>query len=78
MIAAFLRAMRGQPPRATTSRDPDEDSPAFVRGLALGALVGAAIAGSTVWQRRQARLAKDHALAADGSATVERTAPAPR
>jgi hypothetical protein len=25
----------------------------FVRGLALGALVGAAIAGSTLWQRRR-------------------------
>jgi hypothetical protein len=24
----------------------------FARGLALGALVGAAIAGSTIWQRR--------------------------
>lgn len=56
----------------------DERASTFARGLALGALVGAAIAGSTVWQRRQARLAKDHALAADGSATVERTAPAPR
>jgi hypothetical protein len=29
----------------------------FVRGLALGALVGAAIAGSTIWQRRQSRRA---------------------
>jgi len=27
----------------------------FVRGVALGALVGAAIAGSTIWQRRRAR-----------------------
>jgi hypothetical protein len=27
----------------------------FARGLALGALVGAAIAGSTIWQRRHAR-----------------------
>ena len=25
----------------------------FIRGLALGALVGAAIAGSTIWQRRR-------------------------
>jgi hypothetical protein len=25
----------------------------FVRGLAIGALVGAAIAGSTLWQRRR-------------------------
>jgi hypothetical protein len=25
----------------------------FLRGLAIGALVGAAIAGSTIWQRRR-------------------------
>jgi hypothetical protein len=35
----------GEDPRAAT----------FVRGLALGALVGAAIAGSTIWQRRHGR-----------------------
>jgi hypothetical protein len=29
---------------------------AFARGLALGALVGAAIAGSTVWNRRSTRV----------------------
>jgi hypothetical protein len=28
---------------------------AFARGLALGALVGAAIAGSTIWTRRRNR-----------------------
>jgi len=27
----------------------------FVRGMVLGALVGAAVAGSTIWQRRHAR-----------------------
>ncbi|MEW5989764.1 MAG: hypothetical protein AB1736_00265 [Chloroflexota bacterium] len=27
----------------------------FVRGLTIGALVGAAIAGSTIWQRRRVR-----------------------
>lgn len=55
MIAAFLRAMRGQPASATATGEPDDDSPAFARGLALGALVGAAIAGSTLWHRFQAR-----------------------
>jgi len=30
----------------------------FARGLFLGALVGAAIAGSTIWQRRHARPVK--------------------
>ena len=55
MIAAFLRAMRGQPAGATPVGDQDEDSPAFVRGLALGAFVGAALAGSTLWRRFRAR-----------------------
>ncbi|MFL5750723.1 MAG: hypothetical protein ACJ767_08945 [Chloroflexota bacterium] len=31
----------------------DPRSAQFVRGLAIGALVGAAIAGSTLWQRRR-------------------------
>jgi len=35
--------------------DDDVRATTFVRGLALGALVGAAIAGSTIWQRRQSR-----------------------
>lgn len=35
----------------------DERAATFARGLILGALVGAAIAGSTIWQRRHARLA---------------------
>lgn len=51
MIAAFLRAMRGRPAGVSATRDPDDDPPAFVSGLALGALVGAAIAGSTLWRR---------------------------
>ena len=34
--------------------DDDERASTFARGLAFGALVGAAIAGSTIWQRRQA------------------------
>jgi hypothetical protein len=31
------------------------DSKRFLRGLAIGALVGAAIAGSTIWRRRRDR-----------------------
>jgi hypothetical protein len=34
--------------------DDDQRASTFARGLALGALVGAAIAGSTIWQRRHA------------------------
>jgi hypothetical protein len=33
--------------------DDDVRATTFVRGLALGALVGAAVAGSTIWQRRR-------------------------
>jgi hypothetical protein len=33
----------------------DQRAATFARGLVLGALVGAAIAGSTIWQRRHAR-----------------------
>jgi hypothetical protein len=33
----------------------DQRASTFARGLALGALVGAAIAGSTIWQRRTSR-----------------------
>jgi hypothetical protein len=33
------------------------DRPSFLRGLTLGALVGAAIAGSTLWNRWQRRKA---------------------
>jgi hypothetical protein len=35
--------------------DDDVRASTFARGLALGALVGAAIAGSTIWQRRHTR-----------------------
>ena len=53
MIAALLRALRGRP-AAVLAEAQDDDSPAFVNGLALGALVGAAIAGSTLWRRFRA------------------------
>jgi hypothetical protein len=45
-------------------QDDDPRAAQFVRGLALGALVGAAIAGSTLWQRRRAAAA--HAPAEPG------------
>jgi hypothetical protein len=72
VIAAFLRAMRGRPAGGTPARDPDDDSPAFVSGLALGALVGAAIAGSTLWRRFHAHMGDapdDPDAAAETSAT---------
>jgi hypothetical protein len=51
----------------------DDRAATFARGLVLGALVGAAIAGSTIWQRRQARVASKAALERAGPA--ETTAP---
>jgi hypothetical protein len=50
-VEALVRAIAGG------SRDDDQRATTFARGLALGALVGAAIAGSTIWQRRHARAA---------------------
>jgi hypothetical protein len=47
---------------ADVARGDDERAATFARGLVLGALVGAAIAGSTIWQRRQARLAAKSAV----------------
>jgi hypothetical protein len=41
----------------------------FVRGLALGALVGAAIAGSTFLQRRHARRESDRTVAPGSEVT---------
>lgn len=55
MISALLRAIRDRPRGTMPGRSQEEDSPAFVRGLALGAFVGAAIAGSTVWRRFRER-----------------------
>ncbi len=49
-FAALVRALAGG-----TADENDQRTATFARGLALGALVGAAIAGSTIWQRRHAR-----------------------
>ena len=38
-----------------TEGDESQRAAAFTRGLVIGALVGAAIAGSAIWQRRQSR-----------------------
>ena len=49
-LEALVRAVVGG-----AHDDDDQRATTFARGLALGALVGAAIAGSTIWQRRHAR-----------------------
>ena len=48
MIDRLVRA--SEPP---ASEDPRAAT--FLRGVVVGALVGAAIAGSTIWQRRHAQ-----------------------
>ena len=45
-LEVIVRALAGG------GHDDDQRASTFARGLALGALVGAAIAGSTIWQRR--------------------------
>ena len=55
---------------AEEAGDDDVRATTFVRGLALGALVGAAIAGSTIWQRR-------HALSMKARGDTEAGAPDP-
>lgn len=42
-------------PKDRTPASIVEDRPSFLRGLTLGALVGAAIAGSTLWNRWRRR-----------------------
>jgi hypothetical protein len=53
-VEALIRAVTGD-----GGEDQDQRASTFARGLALGALVGAAIAGSTIWQRRLARRAAE-------------------
>jgi hypothetical protein len=46
----------------------------FLRGLTMGALVGAAIAGSAIWGRRSRRM-HPHGREATGGATAGRVQP---
>ena len=52
IVEGLVRTLVGGSPE-----DRDERASTFARGLALGVLVGAAIAGSTIWQRRMTRRA---------------------
>ena len=59
---------------ATSGSTDDPRTGSFARGMVLGALVGAAIAGSTIWQRRQSRIEAETALAGE----LETESPSPR
>jgi hypothetical protein len=53
----------------------NEDRPSFLQGLSLGALVGAAIAGSTLWNRwRRGKARAADADVADVAAFVDHEA----
>ena len=64
-VDALIRSLVG----GSGEADRDQRASTFARGLALGALVGAAIAGSTIWQRRQAgrEAAREPANSPDGA-----------
>jgi hypothetical protein len=68
VVESLIRTVAGG-----SGEDREERASTFARGLALGALVGAAIAGSTIWQRKVAR---DHARAAALEAERETATPA--
>jgi hypothetical protein len=53
--------------RAAATRRRDDGRPAFVDGLLLGALVGAAIAGSTLWSRWRNGRARQSSASRDGT-----------
>jgi hypothetical protein len=48
LIRGFVARLFG---REKDNDQPDQRLVAFARGMALGALVGAAIAGSSIWSR---------------------------
>ena len=66
-VEALVRAVAG----GAGEEDREQRASTFARGLALGALVGAAIAGSTIWQRRLAK-GRDDAAAALAEQAPER------
>jgi hypothetical protein len=53
----------------------DQRATTFARGLILGALVGAAIAGSTIWQRRRQAGSSLPASASSAAAADDEVAP---
>jgi hypothetical protein len=72
VIEQLVRTLAGG-----SAEDRDERASTFARGLALGVLVGAAIAGSTIWQRRLAGRATPMASVASPSVDPPRSSPEP-
>ncbi len=71
--ARVRRALASEPSRADGTMSERQHHAVFLRGLSLGALVGAAIAGSAIWDRRRARRGRaDGADGSDGSAAASK------
>ena len=64
MGAPFPFGSRGRP-----TSGPERPVDVFVRGLLSGALVGAVIAGSAIWERRHRRRASEAGEPPTGSST---------
>jgi hypothetical protein len=62
-VESLIRAVT----RGSNHEDRNQRASTFARGLAMGALVGAAITGSTIWQRRQATVTTEPPRLGDGS-----------
>ena len=60
VVRALRDALRGDEAAGTGA--------SFMRGLTIGALIGAAIAGSALWQRRIRRLAEEPEPATNSTA----------
>jgi hypothetical protein len=77
-LESLIRTVAG----GADEEERDRRASTFARGLAIGALVGAAIAGSTIWQRRGTRPPRAALTAggpADGSVSgaIETPGPGP-
>ena len=70
-VESMVRRLVG----AAGDDDRDQRTSTFARGVALGVLVGAAIAGSTIWQRRHAGDPVTPAIPANDSSPTMDTAP---
>lgn len=65
------RALRAAGSGSGRAAESAISSSTFVRGLTIGALVGAAIAGSTIWERRRARQRIKRELTSNGGETAD-------
>ena len=69
MVATVREALRGEEGASTGTT--------FMRGLTLGALIGAAVAGSAIWQRRGRRHLQRPATDSDIATTAAPVSDAP-